>query len=204
MAIPDLLWACPECGEDRGLSPESRHYRCRRCGTVYRRGEGAAIEAQHPDGTRTVRQPAEWMRLVPTPESIVSQHVNDAELIRSAKVDARWVTGTDSVHGEDGFLNYIEVWGQETSGTLRLWPERLVFAADGDDPVAWALASLRAVQASSSSLQVNGQEAPLVSFHFQDDSILLWEELLHAALRDLYARTGKGEIVEFQPRIVTA
>lgn len=205
MALSDLLWACPECGEDRGLIPDRPGYRCRACDIHYRRDEGAAILALHPDGTRVVRRPAEWLERLPDPETLVHQADEDS-VIRTARVQAARVTGSEPVHGEGGYLNRIELWGEEHPGTTELRRDRLLYTPDqpGEaEPLDWALESLRAVQASSSTLQLNRKGAPMVSFRFLDDSIFLWEELLHATLRDFYGRTGRGRIVEFQPRIVT-
>ena len=60
---------------------------------------------------------------------------------------------------------------------------------------------LRAVQASSSSLQVYTLAQELVHFRFLEDSAFRWDCLLQETLRAAYRAAGKGEIVEFQPRI---
>ena len=203
MAIPDLLWACPECGEDRGLVADGSRFRCRACDTVYDRGKGAAITARRPDGTRIVRSPAEWVDALPDPETIVRQRVEAGKTIRASRVEIQRVTGSETVHDEAGYLNRIEIWGEESPGTLVVGPDVLVFTPEEGNPESWPLETLTAVQASSHSLQINRRGAPLVSFRFLDDSIFLWEELLHAVLQAHYDRTGRGRIVEFQPRIVT-
>lgn len=203
MALPDLLWACPECGQDRGLRPDSPGFRCRACGTRFRRADGASIRADRPDGSSVVRRPREWLDRLPDPAVLVQQGPDDRPL-RRAEVTARRVTGTDTIRGRDGYLNRIELWGDEEPGILELWPEALVYTTDAEDPARWPLESIVAVQASSSSLQINRRDEPLLAFRFTDDSTMLWEDLLRAALRDLYGRTGRGEILEFQPRIVTA
>ena len=204
MAISDLLWACPECGEDRGLVADGGRVRCRACDTLYERGKGAAIAARLPDGTRIERQPPEWLHALPDPETIVRQRIAEGETIRSARVEVQRVTGSETVHDEAGYLNRIEIWGEESPGTLAVGPEALVLTPEEGAPETWPLETLTAVQASSHSLQLNRRDAPLVSLRFLDDSIFLWEELLHAVLRRFYEQTGRGRIVEFQPRIVTA
>ncbi len=203
MAIPDFLWACPECGEDRGLIRDRTGFRCRTCATRFRRVQGASIRAERPDGSSVIRRPREWLARLPEPADLLRERADDQPL-RSARVTTRWVTGTDTVRGREGYLNRIELWGDEEQGTLEIRPDSLVYAPDGETPIRWPLQSIVAVQASSSSLQINRSDEPLVAFRFTDDSIRLWEELLHAALRDFYGRTGRGEIVEFQPRITTA
>ena len=204
MALSDLLWACPECGEDRGLEPDEPGARCRACGAHYRRAEGASIRAERPDGSTVVRRPADWLDRLPDPQTLVENADTDGEPIRSAEVMARSVTDTDTVHDRDGYLNRIEIWGDAAPGALEVHADRLVYRPEPPgDAVEWPLETVTAVQASSSTLQINRSGAPLVSFRFLDDSIFLWEELLHAALRDFYRRTGRGEIAEFQPRIAT-
>ena len=203
MALPDILWACPVCQEDRSLRPDGRDHRCQACGTLYRRGEGATIEVRAPDGSRTVRHPSEWLALLPQPEDVVRKHVNRADLIRRSTAAVRWVVGWDSVHDRDRYLNRIEVWGDPAPGELALRPDSLAWTPVEGEPTRWLLEEIGAVQASSSALQVRGTGLPLAQFDFENDSVFLWERLLRAALRDFYGRTGRGEIVEFQPRVVT-
>jgi hypothetical protein len=200
MPISELLWMCPECGEDRGLGPDGR---CRGCNTVFSRGKGAAIVATRPDGTATARRPAEWLDRMKSPESLVPQQFTAETVIRRAAVEMSRVVDAETVHDESGYLNRIEIWGEASRGTLEIRPDALVLTPDNVQPERWPLETLTAVQASSHSLQLNRREAPLVSFRFLDDAIYLWEELLHAVLRAFYRRTGRGRIVEFQPRIAT-
>jgi hypothetical protein len=204
VAIPDLLWACPACGEDRGLAARGRACRCTRCGTAFRRGPGAAIRADGPDGSTTVLQPAEWLARLPEPRSLVRQRDGEGGTIRAARASTRRVSGSDAVFDEHGYLNRIELWGEPAPGRLELRPDQLVWSPDDGASEAWPLGELTAVQASSRAVQLNRAGALLVEVRFDDDSVFLWERLLHAALRDFYGRMGRGEIVEFQPRIVTA
>lgn len=191
MALSDLLWACPTCGADRGLAGAEAV--CSACGTRFLRGPRGTIRAIAPDGGETVRSAAEWTERLPAPSTLLG---NDP--VRVARVLLRRATGTANVFGEAGYLNRVEVFGDEEHGRLRLEADRLVLDGEGE----WPLETLTAVQASSNSLQIKRKGEPLVSFRFQDDAIYLWEHLLRAALRDFYGRTGRGEIREFQPRIV--
>ena len=59
------------------------------------------------------------------------------------------------------------------------------------------------MQTSSSSLQVTIPSGELIQLRFSLDSPRRWEQLLKAALQKAYREAGRGEIVEFQPRIVT-
>lgn len=206
MAVADLLWACPACGTDRGISPDDGV--CRECGTRFERGRAASIRATGIDGTWEVGSAADWLRRLPDPASLLEDHP-----IRTAHVLIRPVTGETQVFGESGFLNRVEVFGQDVPGRLRLEADRLVVTAERDDTAGgpeehqeggeevWPLKNLTAVQGSSSSLQLKRRGHPLVAFRFLDDAVFLWEQLLRAALRDFYGRTGRGAILEFQPRI---
>lgn len=124
-------------------------------------------------------------------------------MIRTSRASGRRVTGFDPIYGEHGYLNRIEIWGDPVPGRLELRSDRLVWTPDTGRPEQWPLGTLTAVQTSSRAVQLNQAGGPLVEVRFHDDSVFLWERLLHAALQDLYVRTNRGRIVEFQPRIVT-
>lgn len=205
MPLYDLLWACPACGKDRGLRDDDQS--CSACGTRFLRESGAAIRSIAPDGSSSVRTPAEWLDLLPTPASLLGD-----QPVRTARVMIQPVTGEATVGGDLGFLNRIEVFGDETTGTLTLLADGVKVTETGEGHSKsggeragdwWGLETLTAVQTSSKSLQLKRRGAPLISFRFLNDSVYLWEQLIRAALRDFYQRTGRGEIVEFQPRIVT-
>jgi hypothetical protein len=190
MPLYDLLWACPVCGEDRGLIQDDET--CTGCATRFLRGAGASIRAVNPDGSVETRSPAEWLDRLPAPAALL-QH----DPVRVAHVLIQPVTGDVNVSDKTGFLNRIEVFGDERPGEVQLEADGLRVAGEW-----WGLETLTAVQTSSKSLQIKRSGQPLVSFRFRDDSVFLWEQLLRAALRDFYGRTGRGEIREFQPRIV--
>lgn len=201
MAISDLLWACPACGEDRALT--RAHAVCSACGTRFLRGLRGTIRAVSPDGGEISRSATQWVQELPHPAALLE---NDP--IRTARVRVRTVTGGAKVFGEAGYLNRVEVFGPDAPGRIRLHSDRLIVerqtGSEGSEgPETWPLETLSAVQASSNSLQLKRKGAPLVAFRFEDDAIYLWEHLLRAALRELYRRTGRGEIREFQPRIET-
>ncbi len=223
MALADFFWACPRCGADRGLDRDGR---CVRCGTRFERGDGATIRAITRNGTVEVRSPAEWLDRLPEPADLLGD-LSRKTPVRTARVGIRPVVGDRRVYGERGYLNRVEIFGDETEGILELYPDRLRVRWDGppaggagtvdegafatqnpgehEDSSAedWPFERLTAVQASSGALQFKRRGRPLVSFRFLDDAIYLWERLVRAALRDFYGRTGRGTIREFQPRIVT-
>lgn len=198
MAIPDLLWACPVCHLDRGLRA-SGDATCSGCGTRFDRVQGARIRATCRAGETRVRTAAEWVDDLPDPASLIGSR----DPIREAAVVATFVEGEQVIRFEGRYVNRIERFGAEERGRLQVGPERLTYTPEGSTPRSWAFGDLRAVQASSRTLQVRGGAHPLASFAFLDDSSFLWDRLLAAALGAFYRRSGRGEIVELQPRIVT-
>jgi hypothetical protein len=109
-----------------------------------------------------------------------------------------------------GFMEEMEPRG---SGLLELTDASLVFTPDLDpasqpgpsEPApatALALDAIDAIQTSSSAVQVRSG-AVLYAFRFTTDSPLRWETLLRGSVQRRYLEQGRGEILEFQPRIVT-
>lgn len=199
MALPDLLWACPACGTDRGLQPVGSAFVCAACRTCFRRDRAARIRATRPDGERIVLEASEWVDRLPDVETLVEGGEGP---IRTARVLARLMTKTDVVREGKTYLNRIEVLGDPEPAAVALSHDSLSLRRDGRPPTDWPLDRLAAVQASSSTLQVKVRGEPLLSLRFLDDSIFLWELLLQTVLRRFYERTGRGAIAEFQPRIV--
>jgi hypothetical protein len=205
MPLSDLLWACPECGEPGGIGTDGACH----CGVVFSRGTGASIQVRMPDGRVVARSPAEWVDRLPDPAAILERAAGQGgeagagEPLRVARVMAREATGSAPLRSGRRYLNQVEVYGPRRPATLEIHPDHLVYRPEGGPARKWPLEALRAVQTSSSTLQIRIRDQPLVSLRFLDDSLFLWEMLLHAALRSFYRRTGRGEIVEFQPRIVT-
>lgn len=198
MAIADLLWTCPVCGLDRGLRGPDEGT-CAGCRTRFDRVRGARIRARLPGGPERVRTAAEWVDELPDPASLLEP----GDPIRSATVRARLVERYEAVREGGRYLNRIEVFGPEGGGTLVLSRESLRYRPGEGTPLAWDFADLAAVQASSRTLQIRGRPHPLASFAFQDDSSFLWEQLLALVVGEHCRRTGRGEVVELQPRIAT-
>lgn len=198
MALADLLWACPACSRDRALREAPDGATCPGCGTSYDRVLGARIRARSRQGEEHVRTAAEWVDALPDPATLLE----GGPLVRAAQVRVRFVTRHEVVRENGRYLNRIEIFGPEAEGRLELDLESLRLAGEGEGPVVWAFGDLKAVQASSKTLQVRGGGHPLASFSFLDDSSFLWEQLFALALGRYYRETGRGEIVELQPRIV--
>lgn len=200
MALPDLLWACPLCGLDRGLRTGKAPGTCAGCGTRFERVRGARIRAVPPEGPVQDRTAAEWLADLPDPASLLK---SPTDVVRVARATARFVEREEVVRHGATYLNRIEIWGPDREGRLQMAPESLSWTEPSGEPVTWPFGDLRAVQASSRTIQLRGAEQPLASFSFLDDSSFLWEQLLHRALSASYQRTGRGRILELQPRIVT-
>jgi hypothetical protein len=199
MTITDLFWACPECGARdafQGAQEEKgSDVRCRRCGSRFRRVAGAHIEVVRSDGTRESASAAHWLDALPPMEDLLAERP-----IREAHATLR-MAETERVIREHGrYLNRIELFGKAEAGTLRLLPDAVSFQSSGED-VVWSFEELTAIQPSSHTLQLKARGRPVASLRFDEDSVRLWEELLMLAVGDYYRRTGKGDVVEFQPRI---
>ena len=101
-------------------------------------------------------------------------------------------------------VGFVEALGSAQRGWLDVTDRELTFRAEDTTELAVTpLDSIRAIQTSSSSLQV-GTDRGLSQFRFETDSLRRWETLLRELVRREYLRRGRGEILEFQPRIVTA
>jgi hypothetical protein len=203
LALSDLLWACPACGTVGGVSGSGA---CG-CGVVFSRGRGAAVRARFPDGRVEERPAHEWVDRLPDPAGLLGAGERGGQtvggVVRSARVTAREVTRTRAVRRGRLFLNRIERYGPAREARLELTDQALVFRPEGEPARPWPFDRITAVQASSNTLQIKLRDRPLVSFRFHEDSIFLWESLIQVALRVFYRRTGRGEIIEYQPRIVT-
>jgi len=104
-------------------------------------------------------------------------------------------------------LGFAEELGEPEEGLLELNTTALILR----DPErrstprgVWSLLDIQAVQTTSSALQISPAAGGVVHFRFLDDSPRRWEELLHSRIRDAFRLEGRGEILEFQPRIVAA
>ena len=193
MAIGDLLWACPFCATVAAVQREGRGAAsCAACGARFRRGAGAALLGMPPHGEWERRSAADWLRALPA--------VPDP--VREDRVEAT-IAGPDEVVRRGGeVLGFRETPDVVLEGTLRLDAGELTLLADDGSRRVWALEKVTAIQPSSRVVQVKARGRPVATFRFKTGSPRLWEELLQAALRDLWRERGRGEIREYQPRIV--
>lgn len=231
MAIRDLFWACPICGREGTIQPARSGEACQGCATHFRRNRRALIVARQPGHSPLTLSPAEWLDRLPNLdiEKRVRQAAAQGDVIRSETATLRTEIGSQPIYFRANYLNRIERLGPPRTGILRLEAHRLSFqfteepgrgdagtgkvgvggvgagrghAGDaGAGDVVWDFDEIIAVQPSSSTLQINARGVPLSSLRVPGGSISLWEEFICAALRSHYRQAGRGEIIEFQPRI---
>jgi hypothetical protein len=130
---------------------------------------------------------------------------DDGGLSWEARATMRTSTGEDPVRMAGRLLGFHERFGDGREGTLRVTDDGLVFTPDdGGAPHRWDLLDLRALQSASSTVQITPLRGPMMQFRFQADSPRRWEDLLRHLVAETWRGAGRGEVVEFQPRIVTA
>lgn len=202
MPLIYLLYRCPECGHDPTEGRGDRA-RCPSCGAAFERvGGSGRIRVEAPDREGREVEAPELVDAIEAhggPLDALEEREGRGEYASAAVL--RRAHAEEPVHHEGSLLGFAERYGPKEAGTLRLRGETLSFAVDGATVGQWSLLDLRSIQTSSSSLQITGEDG-MVEFRFVDDSPRRWESLLHHLLREAYRREGRGEIVEFQPRIV--
>lgn len=203
MSLAYLLYRCPVCGADPVEGDRDRVH-CETCDTRFARGgPPAGIVVDRPGAGRDEVPASELTRAIeeaggPFP---AARH-GDGSIGYETEVVARRGTVEDPLRHAGRLLGFVEGLGDGSRGTLRIDDEAMVLLPrEGGPPSRWPLLELRAVQTSSSSLQIRTSAEPLVHFGFLDDSPLRWQALVHGLLRRAYREAGRGEIVEFQPRI---
>lgn len=199
MAIRDLLWACPLCGLQGGLRPDRKGETCSGCGARFRRARGAIIEASTRDGRTTRRSATDWAAALPAAPA--PEFPADG-ILRRDRVQVRFAEREDPVYRAGEFIGAVERFGPVRPGDLMLEEAALSLRLDDGEERRWPLDTVQALQVSSGSVQIRPPRGSVVAFRFPNSSARLWEESIAAALRARYRATGRGEVVEFQPRIV--
>ena len=204
MPLKHFLYRCPRCEQDPLEGAGDRAW-CRACGFAFARGgEGGRIRLTHPSGA---------VEEVFGHTLAAGMEPGDVEKgkgpSRKARVSVRRAAGREGpVRHAGEVVGFAEELGEPREGSLEITSRALILW-DGEDegrpPMdQWALADIRAVQTTSSALQVSPATGGVVLFRFEDDSPRRWEELLHRRLREGFRKEGRGEILEFQPRIVAS
>lgn len=198
MAIRDLLWACPLCGPPARLRAQRRGDRCERCGTHYRRGPGSMIVANPPAAEPITHRAAQWLDMLPRLDQAAEEMAQGPE-----PVEIRIARGREALYDGDELLGWAESYGPRLRGTLTITPEHLRLDAFNAGTIELGLDRITAVQPSSATLQIKARAQPVVEIRFIEASVRLWESRIQQALRKRYREEGRGEIVEFQPRVTS-
>lgn len=218
--IKDLLWACPVCQSFDALRLVEGREACVRCKSIFTRGRGSKIGIDIRGTGETIeRSPGELVSALPAvalprisgegkggsgeaAEPLSSSLPSrSGGSISASRVVARIATGEEAVYRRGKLMGMIERLGPPVSGRLELAADSLLFRSDEGEERHWPTDCITAIQASSSSLQIKVVGEYPVSFKFPETSPRRWELMLEEALRHHYRRLGRGEIVEFQPRI---
>jgi len=99
-------------------------------------------------------------------------------------------------------IGYVEGWGPPVDGDLALDGDILTFSGEEGTTERWPLLELAALQTASSAVQLSLPGGRLYQLRFPHDSPRRWEGLLRVAVRDAWLEAGRGEVREYQPRIV--
>ena len=204
MALADLLYRCPRCGFDpmEGVGDEAS---CPSCGTGFTRGRGNRVLVERrPDGG-TVETPVSALvgLIEASGGPLTRARRPDGSMGYSADVDVSWRVAEEPVHHRGELRGFSERMGEPVPGVLTVDESSVTVRTEADGEATWPFLEIRALQTSSSSLQLSLPEDRLVQFRFREDSPRRWEDLMRHLLREAYRRAGKGNVVEFQPRIVT-
>lgn len=204
MALADLLYRCPECGHDP-TEGEGDVVRCPACECSYERGNGdRLLMVQTPDGHARAVATAELVEKIEGRGGPLSRATRaDGSTSYSAEVMVSWRVSEDPIRHKGELKGFSELMGVPVPATLTVDDDQVGISGPGVKPESWAFLEIRAVQTSSSSLQLSLPGDRLVQFQLPSDSPRRWEDLLRHLVREAYRRADRGFVIEFQPRIVT-
>lgn len=204
MPLRTLLYRCPRCGQDPVEGRKDR-VRCPGCGCTFERaGSRGRIRVEvTEEKTKEILASRLLEAIDAQGGPLPAARTSDGAIDYRARVSVRRAGGQEALRRGDEVLGFVERFGDPSPGVLRITDEALELVREGAHRARWNLLDLQAVQASSSSVQIFTPARELVQFRFETDSALRWEQLLYAVIRSAYRNAGKGEVVEFQPRIAT-
>jgi len=122
-------------------------------------------------------------------------------VLRNSEVTMRMAREEEPLYRNGQLLGFVEQSGPKSQGTLVIDSSRLTFRGRNGDAHEWPVLDIRAVQGSSSSVQISPPEGGVVTFRFSSDSPRRWEDLLRRVIRDAWGEAGRGRVTEYQPRI---
>lgn len=222
MALADLCYRCPDCGHDPMAGKGDRAW-CSSCGFRVRRRRNGIYATRSGHGPQVAQAPT----LVRPMEPL---HGADHPFRHSARAMVSWRIGQEPIWRGGKLRGFAERMGAPLPGTATLDREAISIESSGvptPNPSAtgpssgaptpnsdavrrplqgqpsarWGYLELKAMQTSSSSLQISLPGDRLVQLRFTDDSPKRWEDLLQQLIREAYRRAGRGHVHEFQPRV---
>ena len=204
MALADLLYRCPACGHDP-TTGEGDVAQCPECGMVYERGRGDLLLLERPPGGSERQAPVSALvaRIEAHGGPLTRATGPDGSVGYEADVMVSWRQSEDPVRYRGQLRGYSETMGEPAPAVIRADDEAVHVVSEGSSSESWPFLEIRALQTSSSSLQLSLPGDRLVQFKFLTDSPRRWEDLLRHLVREAHRRAGNGFVVEFQPRIVT-
>jgi hypothetical protein len=190
------------------MGGEKLQARCPECERSFRPGgPGTMILVSHPDG-RSEEVPAGELsrRMEAHGGALTRARGSDGRLHFRSRVRVRVARQEAPIRFRDVLLGFAELFGEVNEGSLELDHDRLVLTLDDGEGEArtWPLLDLGALQTSSSSVQISPNGGGVVLFRFPEESTRRWEELLRTAIVLAWREAGRGEVIEFQPRIRAA
>lgn len=203
MALVDLCYRCPECGDDP-MEGEGDQARCGSCGVRIGRRRGRLWMTASGDGGETGISARELCRRIDARGGPMTRATApDGTLEYTARALVSWRIAENAVWHRGVLLGYSESMGPAVEGSITV--HRNTVSVDGGEAGAgrWRHLDIGAVQAASSSLQLSLPGGRLVQFRFLGDSPRRWETLMRRLIADAWERAGRGRVIEFQPRIVT-
>lgn len=178
--------------------------RCRSCGTRVARRRGRLFVSSTSHGTHEVNA-SKLLQNIDLHEDFSDDAFRpSAGFAQSARVLVAWRDKEEAIWYKGTLRGFSETMAPEARGTVAADRDEVRIEAPSARSGRWSYLELRAVQASSSSLQLSLPGDRLVQLRFSADSPRRWEEMLRALVRDAYRRAGRGAVLEFQPRIETA
>lgn len=201
MALADLCYRCPACGHDPMAGKGDRAW-CPSCGLRVQRRRGGIFTTSPGHRPRAAQAPTLAQPMDP-------QDGADRAFRHSAHAIVSWRTGQEPIWRQGRLRGFAEKMGAPSPGTATLDREAIsIEVSDAVGPSGharpygrWGYLELKAMQTSSSSLQISLPGDRLVQLRFTDDSPKRWEDLLQQLIREAYQQAGRGFVAEFQPRI---
>lgn len=196
MGLHHFLYRCPLCGH-LPMAKQGFQATCTACARTFEQGEEGRVRILDPEGGVKEMAAAQLAKRL---EALGPFSEDEAEELEAAVI-ARYTKSEEPIRYRQRLLGFMERQGTRLPGILRISGSRLEFRRSAGEADSWNLLDISALQASSSSIQISPRTGGVITFRFSDSSCRRWEEVIKAHLRAAWRDAGRGEIVEFQPRI---